>query len=234
MNNPFNFFDKIYCINLREREDRWATCLDNFKKYDIYNYERIDAIKVNGDIHPKRKGQIGCALSFAKCFEIAKKNNNQKILIFEDDFHFKFDKNETFNKLNTYLAELPAEWDSLHLGATLTDEYGFFPIEKFSPNLFLLRSAHCLHSVAFSKNGIDKIFSAFDNKKEWYKELINNYENMDVFMAKTYQSKNNSFISNELICYQTPSLSNIENVVYDYSQWMDNNFNIFKNKLMNS
>lgn len=234
MNNPFDFFDKVYCINLKEREDRWQDCLKNFEKYDIKNFERIEAIKVNGDIHPKRKGQIGCALSFAKCFEISKNKQEQRILIFEDDFNFKFDKQTIFKKLNNYLQDLPFNWDSLHLGATLTDEYGIFPIHKFSYNLFSLKSAHCLHSVAFSKNGIDKIFAAFDNKKEWYKDLINNYENMDVFMAKTYQNANNCFISNELICYQTPNLSNIENTIYDYSEWMDRNFENFKSKLINS
>jgi len=119
----------------------------------------------------------------------------------------------------------------LHLGATLTDEYGIFPIEKFSPNLFRLKSAHCLHSVAFSEFGINKIFDMFGSKNEWYKELINNYENMDVFMAKSYQNINNSFISKELICYQTPNLSNIENKTYDYTEWMNRNFNYFKSIL---
>jgi len=231
MSNPFYFFDKIYCINLKERTDRWQECLKNFDKYEITNYERIDGIKINGDLPAKRKGQIGCALSFAKCFEIAKKRLNKNILIFEDDFTFKFDKEQIFHKLNLYLKDLPSNWDSLHLGATLTDEYGIFPIEKFSPNLFRLKSAHCLHSVAFSEFGINKIFDMFGSKNEWYKELINNYENMDVFMAKSYQNINNSFISKELICYQTPNLSNIENKTYDYTEWMNRNFNYFKSIL---
>ena len=62
MNNPFNFFDKIYCINLKERTDRWENCLRNFEKYEITNYERIDAIKINAYLSSKRKGQIGCSL----------------------------------------------------------------------------------------------------------------------------------------------------------------------------
>lgn len=231
MNNPFNFFDKIYCINLSERSDRWNECLKNFEKYEISNYERIDAVKIDANIPSKRKGQIGCALSFATCFEKAKNENLKNVLLFEDDFEFKENKEIIFQKLNKALSELPEDWDSLFLGGTVINEYGFFPIQKYSDSLFKLNSAHCLHAAAFSKKGISKIFENFNNKTDWYKELINNYENMDVFMAKTYQHKTNSFLTSELLCYQRVNTSNIENTVYDYSEWMNRNFNYFKSLL---
>jgi len=113
MNNPFNFFDKIYCINLEERKDRWEACLSNFEKLNITNFERIPAIKINGDIHPKRKGQIGCALSFCKTFEKALKDGHEKVLIFEDDFEFSISNEELFKKLDKSIKELPEDWDSL-------------------------------------------------------------------------------------------------------------------------
>lgn len=231
MENPFNFFDKVYCINLKEREDRWHDCLKNFEKYDIKNFERIEAIKVNKDIHPKRKGQIGCALSFAKCFEQIRNNNYKNTLILEDDFEFKYDKNTTFGKLNNALEQLPKNWDSLFLGGTVINDYGIFPIEKYSNNLLKLKSAHCLHSVAFSKEGIDKIFKYFKNSNDWKFELINNFEAIDVFFAKHYQNETNSFLTSDLLCYQRVNASNIENAVYDYSEWMNTNFNYFKSKL---
>jgi GR25 family glycosyltransferase involved in LPS biosynthesis len=231
MNNPFNFFDKIYCINLAERSDRWNECLKNFEKYEINNYERIDAVKIDANRPSKRKGQIGCALSFATCFEKMKKENLKNVLLFEDDFEFKYDKEILFEKLNNSLKDLPEDWDSLFLGGTVVNNYGFFPIEKYSDNLFKLNSAHCLHATAFSRKGILKIFDSFDNKIDWHKELINNYENMDVFMAKTYQHKTKSFLTSDLLCYQRISVSNIESAIYDYSEWMDRNFNYFKSLL---
>ena len=231
MNNPFNFFDKIYCINLSERPDRWNECLKNFEKYEINNYQRIDAVKIDANIPSKRKGQIGCALSFVKCFEKIKNENLKNVLILEDDFEFQTDKETLFQKLNNSLKELPEDWDSLFLGGTIVNDYGLFPIQKYSDSLFKLNSAHCLHAAAFSKKGISKIFENFNNKTDWYKELINNYENMDVFMAKTYQHKTNSFLTSELLCYQRVNTSNIENTVYDYSEWMNRNFNYFKSLL---
>ena len=231
MKNPFNFFDKIYCINLAERPDRWNECLKNFEKHEINNYERINAIKIEGDLPNKRKGQIGCALSFATCFEKIKKENLKNALLFEDDFEFRDNKEIIFQKLNKAIQELPEDWDSLFLGGTVIDDYGLFPIQKYSDNLLKLNSAHCLHAVAFSQKGVDKIFNYFNQQEDWKRQLINNFEAIDIFFAKCYQHKTNSFLTSELLCYQRVNTSNIENVVYDYSEWMNRNFNYFKSLL---
>lgn len=233
MNNPFDFFDKIFCINLKERTDRWENCLKNFDKYDIKNHERVEAIKINGDLHPKRKGQIGCALSFAKCFNKIKEEQLEKVLILEDDFEFKYDKEILFDKINNSLKDLPQNWDSLYFGGTLINDYGINPIQKFSHHLFKLNSAHCLHCTAFSKAGTNKIFEYFKNEKNWHLNLINNFENMDVFMAQVFQKSTNSYITNEILCYQKVSLSNIENCIFDYKDWMDNNFKTFASIINN-
>jgi len=231
MNNPFKFFDKIYCINLKERTDRWENCIKNFEKYEIHNFERIEAIKVNGDLHPKRKGQIGCALSFAKCFNKISSENISRALIFEDDFEFKDEKEILFNKMNKSLSELPNDWDSIYFGATLVNDYGFNPIEKYTENLYKLNSAHCLHSIGISSNGVKKIFQLFNNNENWHIDLINNYGIIDVFFAKDYQRKTKSFITSNLLCYQKAIYSNIESFTYDYSELMDRNFNYFKSIL---
>lgn len=228
MNNPFNFFNKIYCINLKERTDRWEQCLKNFEKLEITNYERIDAIKVNGDLNSKRKGQIGCAMSFVKCFNDAILKKYENILILEDDFLFIDEKEILFSKTLASINDLPNDWDSLYFGGTVVNDYNHIPIQKYSSNLFKLNSAHCLHSVAFSKNGLLKIKDFFNKKDDWYLDLINKYEAIDIFFAKDYQHQTNSFISKELLCYQKINPSNIENCISDYSQWMNRNFNYFK------
>ncbi len=228
MKNPFNFFDKIYCINLAERSDRWNECLKNFEKYEINNYERIDAVKIDANIPSKRKGQIGCALSFIKCFEKIKNKNLKNVLILEDDFEFQIEKEILFQKLNNSLKELPEDWDSIFLGGTIVDHYGLFPIQKYSNSLFKLNSSHCTHAVAFSQSGVDKIINFFNPEKNWKNELINNFEAIDVFFAKEYQHNTNSFFTSEILCYQRNGISNIENVTYDYSELMNAHFNYYK------
>ena len=204
----------------------------NFNKYEIKNYERFNAYKISADhFDKKRRGQIGCALSFYKCFEKIKTDKLQSVLILEDDFNFTLDKEDLFKKINTCISELPNNWDSLYFGANLTDEYGINAIEKYSDNLYRLKSAHCLHSVSFSIKGVEKIFDILGYGKSGFDFLIANYENMDAFMAKTYQNQTNTLITNEILCNQTPSFSSIENTIFDYNQWISFNFNKFKSTL---
>lgn len=233
MKNPFNFFKKTYCVNLKERTDRWQECLDNFKKLGITNCTRVDAVKVNADINPKRRGQIGCSLSYATCINSAIKDNLQNVFILEDDFEFILEKEFLYKKINSILEELPKDWDSLYFGGTIGNFYGKEPIEKYSSNLFKLRCSHTTHSIAFSHQGLRKIVKFFNNNPEWHQELIENYECIDVFLAKEFLPNSNSFISSDLLCYQRVSQSDIENTTYDYSHWMNNNFNLFKSKIRN-
>jgi len=231
MNNPFDQYEKIFCINLKEREDRWNQCVLNFGKYEIKNNERFNGYKISADhFDKKRRGQIGCALSFYKCFEKIKTDKLQSVLILEDDFNFTLDKEDLFKKINICISELPNNWDSLYFGANLTDEYGIDPVEKYSANLHRLKSAHCLHSVSFSYQGVEKIFDLLGYEKAGFDSLIANYENMDVFMAKIYQKQTNTFISNIILANQTPSYSSIENVVFDYNSWIEMNFERFIKK----
>ena len=65
-----DFFDKIYCINLEERVDRWEKCLQIFQEYGIDSYEKINGVRVLEQDYPylenKSRSQLGCAISFYK------------------------------------------------------------------------------------------------------------------------------------------------------------------------
>ena len=75
-------FEKIYCINLSSRTDRWDMCLRQFSKFGMCNVQRFDAVKYN---HPKlsakANGQIGCALSHYNIIKEAKLKNYSNILV---------------------------------------------------------------------------------------------------------------------------------------------------------
>ena len=48
MDNPLDFFDAIYCINLDERVDRWKHCLIEFEKLNLFRFElKIFALSLN-------------------------------------------------------------------------------------------------------------------------------------------------------------------------------------------
>lgn len=231
MKNCFDFFNKIYCINLEERTDRWEECLNNFNQYGIENVTKINAIKPTGNLPPKRIGQVGCSLSFAYCIDKAINEKLDNVLILEDDFEFHLEKEDLHKKINSALKELPEDWDSLHFGGTVGNFFGIDPLEKYSENLLKLKSAFAAHCICYSNKGLKKILNHFNNNPEWHKDLIQNYECFDVFLAKLFLPNSNSFISSDLLCYQRITKSDIEQTTYDYSKWMNHNFNYYKNIL---
>lgn len=231
MRSICSFFDKVYCINLREREDRWNLCEEKFKEYGITNYLRFDGIKVNGDLSSKKLGQIGCAASFYNVFKDAYENNYEKILVLEDDFNFTVSKDEIINNLEKAFKEMPDDWDMFYLGANVMNEIMPNPIEKYSENLFKINSGYALHSVCFSKRSLDKILNFFKNERDWVENLMNNYEAVDVFFAKDFQVSNKCFIWKDILSLQQPAFSSIENTFFDYTDLMCNRFNYFKSVL---
>jgi len=216
----FNFFEKIYLINLEEKKDRLEKSLINFKNYGINNFERIDGIKIGKDnysfLDEKRKSQLGCSLSFYKTIEKAYKEKFNSILIFEDDFEFIHDKENTNLFLKKSIDNLPSDWDIFYLGANIMYDYTNFPIEKFSDNLLKLKSAYCCHAISFSKKGISKILEIFPNEFIFI-EAMNFYKIFDIFLAKYFCFNNSCFICSEMLCSQSPGFSSIENCMTDYS-----------------
>jgi len=70
--------DKIVCINLKERKDKYANIKNVFDKLKI-NVEFYFAEK-----HPT-SGRIGCFESHINVIKNSYNNNNKFVLIFEDD-----------------------------------------------------------------------------------------------------------------------------------------------------
>ena len=235
MNNPFNFFDKIFCINLDDRQDRWKECCDIFNKYEINNkVERFPAFKF---IHQdpqllKAMGQIGCSMSHFAITKKAKEQNLKNYLVLEDDFSFEYELEILFNHLNKSILDLPNDWDMFYLGGNLDSSYGVFPIEKWSPNLYKLNSCHTTHAFSVNNKIYDLILEKspkMENESiiKWYNENTV----IDVYFSKHILSKNKCFIANPLLSFQRPSFSNIEQGQHDYKNWMIHNFDNYKNKL---
>ena len=99
MNNPFDYFDAIYCINLDERTDRWEHSLKQFEKLGISDrVERFSAIRPEMDERWDRwvpwgnqwkyplVGAVGASGSHKAVIQLAKERGLDNVLVFEDDF----------------------------------------------------------------------------------------------------------------------------------------------------
>jgi len=218
--NAFNFFEKIYLINLEERQDRLEKSLINFNNYGIDNFERVDGIKIRKENYPyledREKCQLGCALSFYKTIEKAYEKKFNSILIFEDDFEFIHSKDDTNLFLKKSIDNLPPDWDIFYLGANIMYDYSSCPIEKFSDNLLKVNSAYCCHAISFSNRAISKILEIFPDESIFI-EKMNDYKAIDIFLANHFCFNNLCFLSSEILCSQSPGFSSIENCMTDYS-----------------
>ena len=72
-----NNIDKVIYINLEHRIDRNEEIINEFKKMDITEYERFNAIYTKGF------GALGCAMSHLEILKLAKKRNYKNIIQYE-------------------------------------------------------------------------------------------------------------------------------------------------------
>lgn len=229
----FSFFEKIYCINLISRTDRWNNCQNQFSKFGIYDVQRFDAVKYN---HPKlsakANGRMGCLLSHYKIIKEAKLKNYSNILVLEDDFIFLKEPDEFNTKLKKSLDELPADWDIFYLGCYFVKGYDYEPAEKFSDNLVKVNTGFCTHSIAYSSKGMDKILKNFKiNSESDILYFAEEYDSIDWYFVKELQHENNCFASNELLSSQAAGFSDIEGVYLNYEDKLLESYNFYlKNK----
>lgn len=122
MNNPFDFFDKICCINLPDSKERKRTVSQQFEKVDILDrVEWIYAPPPPDDFkidlyrrHPAR--EFGCMLSHLTAIVRASHEQCDNVLIFEDDITFTGDALAT---LSETISVLPDDWVGFYLGANV-------------------------------------------------------------------------------------------------------------------
>lgn len=133
-----DYFDKIYCLNLDRRKDKWQKVSNQFEKFkievqrwsaidgqtisdetfDLYNPNKIVGEDASNLGIVENKNSIACLLSHLQIILDAKKNNYKRILIFEDDIIFHKDYKSRMSKV------VNSEWKILYLGASQFDWTG--------------------------------------------------------------------------------------------------------------
>ena len=195
-----SFWDKIYCINLDRRKDRWGQCQEQFAKYDM-KVERFPAYET--DI-----GSVGCYQSHLEIYRLAISQKLDNVLIFEDDVMFLDDGMKT---INVALEELnKISWDAFFYGVRTNR------IIPYKGSLAFLGNGTCLHAYGLSKRFLPTIYKKA--KEQWDKNNAPHYfvpiDNAGVCdRMELYES----FTSIPLACIQRESFSDLHKQVVDYS-----------------
>jgi len=158
-------FPEIYCINLKERDDRHEHMIGEFLKYNL---------KVNF-YRPKRNpfsGAKGCLESHLAVLKEAKERGLPSVLIFEDDIDFLDDIRNVV---------LPKEWDMFYLGGNWVDI-----IDKSESDSYCKIRSWSTYGYAVAGHFFDKLIDGLTTTEKevdrYYLENI--HPNHNVYMCK--------------------------------------------------
>lgn len=197
-----SFFDKIYCVNLDQRTDKWEVCSKIFSDEGLV-VERFSA--VDGKQLPARgrllPGELGCSASHANILRDMIKNNYSKILVLEDDVEFVKHVQAVFMEKHE---SIPDDWDMLYLGGNHIED----PV-KLNGWISRIRKTYTT--------------SHYGIKLAMAKKIVDHIEKSPVQVDVLYtqfQRTSNCYVFNPAIAWQRACVSDIHNVFVDYTSRM--------------
>jgi len=198
------YFDKIYCINLDRRPDRWKHCADLFAREGL-NVQRFTAIDKN-DISGNgaiTSGQLACMSSHRAIMIDAINNKYDKILILEDDVVFE-------NGLDKFFADnvdnVPNDWKFLYLGGNHLNG-----LSKINDNIYRMVSSLATHAYGLRTEIIPTILE-FIREPQYP---------IDIYYAQLHRLLPSYVIKNgdKSITWQKEDYSDIDESECDYT-WL--------------
>ena len=205
-----NFFDKIFLLNLDRRKDRLEKCITILESHNI-EYERFSAIdgsKIDGDMGPLLKGEIGCRTSHLNIIKKAKKEKLNSILILEDDFEMCDNFIESFEST---IKQLPVDWEWLYFGGSHFEEPTIM-----SGNIYKVNKTYTTHAYAIKKEIYDKLI-----------ETLEVSEPADVRLS-LLQKELNVYVTIPHLITQRDGYSDIQNNNVSYNGIRESKLNVSK------
>jgi len=168
-------FEIVY-INLEKRPEKKEKMENEFKKKNIINYKRFDAIDGYKLIEiPKlklpmcsnvniNKGQYGCYLSHKKCYENFLESNKDFLLVLEDDVCFLDNFISGLHKISEISEKIDIDFIYLSRSHIIFEK--MFKIDKrYYNDDFIYSPIICgygFHSYILTKKGVTKFLNIID------------------------------------------------------------------------
>ena len=129
---------------------------------------------------PLKLGEVGCSLAHLSVWELAQKENLDKVLILEDDVFFDVGFQTKFEQYLNIL-ETKTSWDLFYLGRYRLP----YPDEHFENDIVIPGYSHCTYAYALSKKGIKKILGCNFHRNlipvdEYLPALYTNHPRKDI------------------------------------------------------
>jgi GR25 family glycosyltransferase involved in LPS biosynthesis len=232
------YFDKIYCINLENRQDRWIKNKREFnqKSIEVERFEAINGLTISDEefnslldkYNPNRltgesaslnglienKSSLGCLLSHIEVIKKAKINNYKRILIFEDDIMLSNDFSESIKRISKL------DWGIVYLGAS---QFNWKGIEE-KDGFYLCKNTLGTFAYAIDSSMYDDIINLLETKRKSVDNLLSEIQLSNY--GKCYTFYPNIVISNveESDIRDSKDIITYSNLV----KWNLSNFDILK------
>jgi hypothetical protein len=175
MNNPFAYFDAIYCLNLDSQPDRWRDTAGRFATLGILPLvERMPAISTPESHHR------GCALSWRAMIARSEKQGSEHFLGFEDDVMFLDDTLVIVARVVRELDLVP--WDLCYFGACVHDQE--FPFLVDSTVLQECGKVTCTHALAIHRRAFAQILSDIPGDQSSFDRWLHDQVAIDQYLAQ--------------------------------------------------
>jgi len=203
------YFDKIYCINLDRRNDRWDQTIKELNKWGFSDVERYSAIDGNTIDRTKynstlNNGELGLVLTNINIINEAKEHGFKRILILEDDIVFTSE----IERISDYINLLPKDCDMLYFGGNHNTHMNVIPPITINEKVCKLHSTFTTHCVGINES--------------MYPVVINTLNSLNSPLDVAYtelQKKYNVYSFYPAIALQRVGYSDIQNGVRDYN-WL--------------
>lgn len=203
MPNSLKGFDRIVCINLDERTDRWEqvqqTCQGLLGDSEL---ERFSAIKLNIAEEYVHNARAGCLLSHRRVMKEAFDAGLESVLVFEDDLTFHPEFQELIHPTMSTLGK--TKWDVFYLGFTPKA-----PLLPAGEGLVRTFGGVTTHAIAYHRRAIPKLLQLLPDESDVL-SFLSRYKSVDRYYWQQIAGRMNCYAASPLLVFQCDDFSDIQ------------------------
>lgn len=210
---PKTLIKRVYYINLDRRRDRRSQVENEL--FNVMGFSRDMVERVQAIDDPEH-GYVGCAKSHLKVVNLIKDSGLQgNVLILEDDFKFKVDR-ETFYQSILHLMEMDPEYKVCQLSYNMNTKGARF----LSDRLFEADRSMTASGYMVSTTAIDDIHACYTRAVDKVSRSLDQSDSIDVAWFELQGSGKHFYGFYPRIGFQRESYSDIQkgNVKYELFQ----------------
>lgn len=203
MPSALDAFDRIVCINLDERPDRWEQVQEaTAPLLGGATLERFSAIKPDLAQDRVHNGRAGCLLSHRRVIENAYRDGLESVLVFEDDLSFDPNLEERIRPTIQTLGKTP--WDLFYLGVTPKA-----PLMPAGDGLVRTLGGMTTHAIAYHRRAMPELLKRLPDEDRVLR-FLSRHKSVDRYYCQHVAPRMRCYASSPLLVFQRDDFSDIQ------------------------